>query len=219
MNLSVSGYVGSLCIPVTMSFLVYSYCMGLGAGMGPGTGSGLMASITLHRNVHTGPRQGRGPGPIVSYCKNLIPFAGLGPGPISVWICHYYQVMKIPKGNHIQWKKVRPVKPFEDAQHTRTVREITYSCLSEHDVKIFRRYLPMSTPNCRILWYRLRSPNSWVWTHADRKCSRNTPREFRLGRENDSPTGWTFTQLNSGEEFHLVTLAHQRKSTSLPHCY
>ena len=58
--------------------------MGLEPGMGPGTGSGLMGSITLHRNVHTGTSQGQGPGPFVSYCKSPIPFAGLGPDPISV---------------------------------------------------------------------------------------------------------------------------------------
>ena len=140
MSPSASGWVGSLCITVTISFMVYSHCMGLGAG------SGLMGSITLHRNVHTG--------------------------------------------------------PYTDC-----------------DVKIFRRFLLMSTPNCPIRWYRLRSPNSSVWTPADRKCSRNTPREFHLGRENDLPTGWTFLQLYFAEEFHLVTLAHQRRTISFAHCY
>ena len=35
------------------------------------------------RNVHTGPRKGRGPGAIASYCVSPIPYTIPGPSPVQ----------------------------------------------------------------------------------------------------------------------------------------
>ena len=44
--------------------------LGLGLGLGMGLGMGSIGSNILYRNVQTGPRQGQGPGPIVSHCPS-----------------------------------------------------------------------------------------------------------------------------------------------------
>ena len=44
--------------------MAYSHCMG--------TGSREMGPNMLHRNPHTGLRQGQEPGPIVSYCAGSV---------------------------------------------------------------------------------------------------------------------------------------------------
>ena len=41
-----------------------------------------MESVVLCRNIHTGPRQGHGLRPVVSYCASPVPCAA--PGPVSV---------------------------------------------------------------------------------------------------------------------------------------
>ena len=41
-----------------------------------------MESVVLCRNVHTGLRQGQGPGPIISYCTSAVSFTGPAPGPL-----------------------------------------------------------------------------------------------------------------------------------------
>ena len=41
-----------------------------------------MGPNILHRNVHTGPRRGKEPGPIVFYCAG--PVARSCPGPVPV---------------------------------------------------------------------------------------------------------------------------------------
>ena len=42
-----------------------------------------MGSNILYRNVHTGPRQGKEPGPIVSYGADPVPCTCPGPGPVQ----------------------------------------------------------------------------------------------------------------------------------------
>ena len=58
--------------------MVSSHYTGPGLVMGQGTGLGSMGSNILCRNVHTGPRQGEGPGSIVSYCtRPILVFFGI----------------------------------------------------------------------------------------------------------------------------------------------
>ena len=64
-------------------FMAYSHCTRTGPGQGQGTGEGSMASNISCRNVHTGPRQGHWPGPIVSYCASSVPYTGPVPGPVQ----------------------------------------------------------------------------------------------------------------------------------------
>ena len=42
-----------------------------------------MERIGPCRNVHTGPRQGEEPGPIVSRCPSRVPCTGPGPIPVQ----------------------------------------------------------------------------------------------------------------------------------------
>ena len=52
--------------------------------MGHEPGMGSMRSNELRRNIHTGPRQGQGLGPIVSYCASPIPVPPIVSVPCSV---------------------------------------------------------------------------------------------------------------------------------------
>ena len=42
-----------------------------------------MMGSNILRNVHTSPRQGKGPGPIVSYCSSFVSCNGQVPGPLQ----------------------------------------------------------------------------------------------------------------------------------------
>ena len=68
-------------ISVAVRLMVYSHCMRPGPGIEQGTGLRLMGSNILCRNVHTGPRQGQGPEPIVSCCASPVPCSAPGPCP------------------------------------------------------------------------------------------------------------------------------------------
>ena len=61
----------------------YSHCTGTGPGQVQGTGPGAMGTAMLYRNVHTGPRQGKGPRSIVSYCACQVPCTCPGPVPVQ----------------------------------------------------------------------------------------------------------------------------------------
>ena len=62
--------VGLTILKGTVGVMVYSHWTGPGPDMGLGIGPGFIGSIISYRNVHTGLRQGQGPGPIVSYCAS-----------------------------------------------------------------------------------------------------------------------------------------------------
>ena len=49
-----------------------SLCTGTGLGQVQGTGMELIGPNILHRNVHTGLRQGKEPRPIVFYCAGPV---------------------------------------------------------------------------------------------------------------------------------------------------
>ena len=50
---------------------------------------GSVGSSILCRNVDTGPRQGQGPGPIVSYCASPVPHITRSSSSGAVWISQY----------------------------------------------------------------------------------------------------------------------------------
>ena len=52
--------------------MTYSHCTGTGPEQVQGTAPGAMGTNILYRNVHTGLRQGKEPGPIVSYCARWV---------------------------------------------------------------------------------------------------------------------------------------------------
>ena len=62
--------------------MAYSHCTGKRLGTGTGIGTQLMGPSMLYRNVHTGPRPGKEPGSIVSYCANPVPCSTPGPVPV-----------------------------------------------------------------------------------------------------------------------------------------
>ena len=65
-----------LCWTCAMKFafvMAYSYCTGPGLGQVQGTGLGLMGPSIFYRNLYTGLRLGKEPGPIVSYCVGPVP--------------------------------------------------------------------------------------------------------------------------------------------------
>ena len=64
------------------SFMVYWHCTGTRLGQVQGTGLGLVGPNILLRNVLTGPRQGKEPGPIVSRCA--CPVLCTCPDPVPV---------------------------------------------------------------------------------------------------------------------------------------
>ena len=53
--------------------MAYSHCTGMGPGQVQGMGPGKMGINMMYRNVHNGPRQGKEPGSIVSYCAGKVP--------------------------------------------------------------------------------------------------------------------------------------------------
>ena len=71
---------------ISLRLMVHSHYVGLGLRKGPGSGTGLgsMDSNISYRNVHTSPRQRKGPGPIVSYCASSIPCTAPFPVRFSV---------------------------------------------------------------------------------------------------------------------------------------
>ena len=62
--------------------IAYSHRTRTGPVPVQGPGTGLMSSSLSWRNVHIGPRQGHGPGPIVSYCSSSILCTGPVPSPM-----------------------------------------------------------------------------------------------------------------------------------------
>ena len=56
------------CNPI----ITYSHCMGMQSGQAQGTGLRAMGSSILYRNVHTGLRQAKELGSIVSYCARPV---------------------------------------------------------------------------------------------------------------------------------------------------
>ena len=89
-----------MCFWITYStsiygLLAYLLCTGTGPGQVQGTGPGAMVPNILYRNVHTDPRQGKEPGPIVSYCAGPVPCTCPGPVPVQ---CE--QGMKLPS---VKW--------------------------------------------------------------------------------------------------------------------
>ena len=65
-----------------MFVMACSHCKGTGLGQLQGAGVGLLGSKLFYRNGHTGPRQGKEPGSIVSYCAGPVPCHD--PGPVHV---------------------------------------------------------------------------------------------------------------------------------------
>ena len=63
--------------------MVYSHRTEMGPGMGPGLEMESIGSNILCTNVHTGLRQGQGPGTIVSYCVIKIPFTSSSANPVQ----------------------------------------------------------------------------------------------------------------------------------------
>ena len=63
--------------------MAYSHCTTTGPVQDREWEKGSMGSNISWRNVHTGLRQGQGPGSIVSYCSNFVPCTGLVPGPVQ----------------------------------------------------------------------------------------------------------------------------------------
>ena len=61
----------------------YGIRHGNGTGTVQGTGPGGMGPNILYRNVHSSPRQGNEPRPIVSYCAGPVPCTCSSPGPIQ----------------------------------------------------------------------------------------------------------------------------------------
>ena len=53
--------------------MAYSHGTGPGLGQVQGVGPGTMGTNILHRNVHTGLRQGQEPESIISYCAGPVP--------------------------------------------------------------------------------------------------------------------------------------------------
>ena len=64
---------------IFFSIMVYSHCTGTGPGQVQATGPRAMSPNILYRNVHTGPKQGKEPGHIVSYCAGPCPYICLSP--------------------------------------------------------------------------------------------------------------------------------------------
>ena len=58
-----------------------SHCTG--SGQVQGTRLGPMGPNILYNNVHTGPGQGKEPGPIVFYCDGPVPLPVLGLVPVQ----------------------------------------------------------------------------------------------------------------------------------------
>ena len=67
-----------------ITFMVYSHCTGTEPGQVHEMGPRAVGTNILYRNVHTGPRQGKEPGSIVSYCVDPLPSTCLVPFPCSV---------------------------------------------------------------------------------------------------------------------------------------
>ena len=67
------------------SVMACSHCSGVGPGQVQEMGMflGAMGTDMLYRNVHTGPRQGKEPGSIVSYCTCQIPCTCPGSVPVQ----------------------------------------------------------------------------------------------------------------------------------------
>ena len=59
---------------IEAELMAYSHCTEIGLRQVQGMGSGAMSSNILYRNVHIGLRQGKEPGPIVSYCAVPVPY-------------------------------------------------------------------------------------------------------------------------------------------------
>ena len=69
--------------------VVYSYCKGAGLGAGPWMEPGSMGSAILCKNIHTGLRQIKWPGLIVSYRAIPVPcIAYVRSRSRAVWISH-----------------------------------------------------------------------------------------------------------------------------------
>ena len=60
--------------------MAYSHCTGTGPGQVQGMGLGAKGTYMLYRNVHTGLRQGKGPGSIVSCGARPVPCPLIGTG-------------------------------------------------------------------------------------------------------------------------------------------
>ena len=56
---------------LSINVMTYSHCTG--TGQVQETGPTAKGPNILYRNVHTGPRQGKEPGSIVSYCADPVP--------------------------------------------------------------------------------------------------------------------------------------------------
>ena len=62
---------------------IFSCFVGTGLEQVQGTGLGAMGPTILYRKVHTGPRQGKEPGSIVSCCGGPVPCNCRGPVPVQ----------------------------------------------------------------------------------------------------------------------------------------
>ena len=63
--------------------MVYSHCMGMELEQVQGMGMGAMGPNVLYRNGHTGTRQGKEPGSVVSYSAGPVPCTCPGPVPVQ----------------------------------------------------------------------------------------------------------------------------------------